>query len=137
MKIRITSKIDNIKNAPKVGEIYEVKRIMYEPPRFRRPMMYVIENNGKEFGVFLDECEKVLEAEVQEDETPKYETVDVCRIMRVVGNEWIPVHTEEIIQDYPGGEQAAVEEVLKEYKESNKGEYIAVHEVITREKKGE
>lgn len=73
-----------------------------------------------------------------EKKEPKIETVDICRIIEVLPDgERKCVHEEDIKTDPDlpyGGEQIAVEEILKRYCMEHDGEYIAVHEVVSRVK---
>lgn len=65
----------------------------------------------------------------------EYETVDVCCIMKVLPDgTHKAVHTEDLNPDYTGGEQKQAEEILKAYCKKRIGKFIAVHEVISREK---
>lgn len=65
------------------------------------------------------------------------ETVDICRIIEIQpdGHKKC-VHEEDIKSDLPfsGNERAEVEEILKNYCMEHKGEFIAVHEVVSRVK---
>lgn len=65
----------------------------------------------------------------------EYETVDVCCIMEVLPDgTHKAVHTEDLNPDYTGGERKQAEEILKAYCKEHIGKFIAVHEVISREK---
>lgn len=71
-----------------------------------------------------------------EKKEPEIETVDICRIIEILpdGRKRC-VHEEDIEADPElpyGGEQLAVEQILKHYCMEHDGEYIAVHEVVSR-----
>lgn len=73
-----------------------------------------------------------------EKKEPEIETVDICRIIKVLpdGRKRC-VHEEDIKPDPElpfGSEQIAVEEILKRYCMEHEGKFIAVHEVISRVK---
>ena len=73
-----------------------------------------------------------------EKKEPEIETVDICRIIEVLpdGRKRC-VHEEDIKPDPElpfGSEQIAVEETLKHYCMEHDGEFIAVHEVVSRVK---
>ena len=73
-----------------------------------------------------------------EKKEPEIETVDICRIIEVLPDSRKRcVHEEDIKPDPElpfGSEQIAVEEILKRYCMEHEGEFIAVHEVISRVK---
>ena len=73
-----------------------------------------------------------------EKKEPEIETVDICRIIEILPNGFKRcVHEEDIEADPElpyGGEQLAVEQILKRYCMEHDGEYIAVHEVVSRVK---
>lgn len=74
-----------------------------------------------------------------EKKEPEIETADVCRIIEVQpdGRKRC-VHEEDIKPDPElpfGSEQIAVQETLKRYCMEHDGEFIAVHEVVSRVKK--
>lgn len=74
-----------------------------------------------------------------EKKPPQIETVDICRIQEILpdGRKRC-VHEEDIKPDpdqpFGGGEREAVEEMLKTYCMEHEGEFIAVHEVVSRVK---
>lgn len=85
----------------------------------------------------IDMCEQWKSD--HEKEEPEIETVDICRIIKVLpdGRKRC-VHEEDIEADPElpyGGEQLAVEQILKRYCMVHDGEYIAVHEVVSRVKR--
>ena len=63
----------------------------------------------------------------------KIETVDICRIIDILpdGRKRC-VHEEDIGLHFDGYERQRVEEILKRYCMEHDGEYIAVHEVVSR-----
>lgn len=70
---------------------------------------------------------------------PEIETVDICRIIEVLpdGRKRC-VHEEEIMPDPElpyGYERDSVHEILKRYCMEHDGEFIAVHEVVSRVKR--
>ena len=73
-----------------------------------------------------------------EKKKPEIETVDICRIIEIQPNGFKRcVHEEDIEADPElpyGGEQLAVEQILKRYCMDHDGEYIAVREVVSRVK---
>lgn len=73
-----------------------------------------------------------------EKKAPEIETVDICRIIKILpdGRKHC-VHEEDIKPDPElpyGSEQLAAEEMLKAYCMEHEGEFIAVHEVVSRVK---
>lgn len=70
---------------------------------------------------------------------PEIETVDICRIIETLpdGTKRC-VHEEDIKTDpdfpFGGGERETVEEMLKSYCMEHEGNFIAVHEVVSRVK---
>ena len=66
------------------------------------------------------------------------ETVDVCRIIEVLpdGRKRC-VYEEDMVSELPfgGDERQIVENILKRYCMEHEGEFIAVHEVVSRVKK--
>ena len=72
-----------------------------------------------------------------EKKEPKIETVDICRIIEILpdGRKRC-VHEEDIKSEFAfgGDERQKVEEILKRYYMEHDGEYIAVHEVVSRVK---
>ena len=71
-----------------------------------------------------------------EKKEPEIETVDVCRIIKILPDRKMVVHEEDIKSELPfgGDERQIVEEILKHYCMEHDGEYIAVHEVVSRVK---
>ena len=71
-----------------------------------------------------------------EKKEPEIETVDVCRIIKILPDRKMVVHEEDIKSELPfgGDERQKVEEILKRYCMEHDGEYIAVHEVVSRVK---
>ena len=72
-----------------------------------------------------------------EKKEPEIETVDICRIIEIQPNGFKRcVHEEDIKSELPFGcdERQKVEEILKRYCMEHDGEYIAVHEVVSRVK---
>ena len=73
-----------------------------------------------------------------EKKEPEIETVDICRIIEIQpdGRKRC-VHEEDIKSELPfgGDERQKVEEILKKYCMEHDGEYIAVHEVVSRVKR--
>ena len=71
-----------------------------------------------------------------EKKEPEIETVDVCRIIKILPDRKMVVHEEDIKSELPfgGDERQIVEEILKRYCMEHDGEYIAVHEVVSRVK---
>lgn len=87
--------------------------------------------------------EKIVEDIVQwksnhEKKKMEIETVDICRIIEIQPDGRKRCVYEEDIKPDPdlpyGSEQIAVEEILKRYCMEHEGEFIAVHEVISRVK---
>ena len=72
-----------------------------------------------------------------EKKEPEIETVDVCRIIKILPDRKMVVHEEDIKSELPfgGDERQKVEEILKRYCMEHDGEYIAVHEVVSRVKR--
>lgn len=83
----------------------------------------------------IDMCEQWKSD--HEKKEPEIETVDICRIIEVLpdGRKRC-VHEKDIKSEFPfgGDEREKVEEILKRYCIENDGEYIAVHEVVSRVK---
>lgn len=71
-----------------------------------------------------------------EKKEPEIETVDVCRIIKILPDRKMVVHEEDIKSELPfgGDERQKAEEILKRYCMEHDGEYIAVHEVVSRVK---
>ena len=87
--------------------------------------------------VVIDACIKWKSD--HEKKEPEIETVDICRIIEVLpdGNKRC-VHEEDIKLDPElpyGSEEIAVHEILKRYCMEHDGEFIAVHEVVSRVKR--
>ena len=81
------------------------------------------------------ETEKA-ESEAEKKE-PEIETVDICRIIEILpdGRKRC-VHEEDIKSELPfgGDERQKIEEILKKYCIEHDGNFIAVHEVVSRVK---
>lgn len=78
-----------------------------------------------------------LDGEALDTKELRIETVDVCRIIKLLpdGSRRC-VHEADIEPDAPlGSERLAAEEMLKAYCMEHEGDYIAVHEVVSRIKK--
>lgn len=73
-----------------------------------------------------------------EKKEPEIETVDICRIIEIQpdGRKRC-VHEEEIKPELPFDTDKEVAEILKHYCMEHDGEFIAVHEVVSRVKKCE
>lgn len=72
-----------------------------------------------------------------EKKEPEVETVDICRIIEIQQNGYKRcVHEEDIETELPfgGDEREKVEEILKRYCMEHDGNFIAVHEVVSRVK---
>ena len=91
----------------------------------------------------INNTEKAIEILAQwksdhEKKEPEIETVDICRIIEIQpdGRKRC-VHEEDIKSELPfgGDERQIVQNVLKRYLEEHDGEFIAVHEVVSRVKK--
>lgn len=82
----------------------------------------------------IDMCEQ-WKADHEKKE-PEIETVDICRIIEILPDGRKRCVHEEGIEADPelpyGGEQLAVEQILKHYCMEHDGEYIAVHAVVSR-----
>lgn len=105
-------------------------------------------NNGVTFcadnyGIRVSDSEGLLEICKQwkakyEKKEPKIETVEICRIEKILPDGSVcRVHEEDIKPDPElpyGSEQLAAEEILKRYCMEHEGVYRAVHEVISRVK---
>lgn len=84
----------------------------------------------------------VIEACIQwksdhEKKEPEIETVDICRIIEMLpGGRKRCVHEEDIKSELPfgGDERQKIEEILKKYCMEHDGNFIAVHEVVSRVK---
>ena len=71
-----------------------------------------------------------------EKKESEIETVDSCKIIKILPDRKMVVHEEDIKPELPfgGDERQIVEEILKHYCMEHDGEYIAVHEVVSRVK---
>ena len=71
-----------------------------------------------------------------EKKESEIETVYICRIIKIMPDRKMVVHEEDIKSELPfgGDERQKVEEILKRYCMEHDGEYIAVHEVVSRVK---
>ena len=72
-----------------------------------------------------------------EKKEPEIETVDICRVIEILPDGCKRcVHEEDIKSELPfgGDERQKVEEILKKHCMEHDGEYIAVHEVVSRVK---
>ena len=73
-----------------------------------------------------------------EKKEPEIETVDICRVIEILpdGRKRC-VHEEDIKSELPfgGDERQIVQNVLKRYLAEHDGNFIAVHEVVSRVKK--
>ena len=71
-----------------------------------------------------------------EKKESEIETVDICKIIKILPDRKMVVHEEDIKSELPfgGDERQIVEEILKHYCMEHDGEYIAVHEVVSRVK---
>ena len=93
-------------------------------------------------GMFIrDNSEKAIDImgkwkSDHEKKEPEIETVYVCRIIKILPDRKMVVHEEDIKSELPfgGDERQKVEEILKRYCMEHDGEYIAVHEVVSRVK---
>lgn len=95
------------------------------------------------YGIRVSDSESLLEICKQwkadhEKEAPEIETVDICRIEKIlVDGSTRCVHEEDIKPDPDlpyGSEREAVERILKRYCMEHEGTYRAVHEVVSRGK---
>ena len=91
----------------------------------------------------INNTEKAIEILAQwksehEKKEPEIETVDICRIIEIQpdGRKRC-VHEEDIKSELPfgGDERQIVQNVLKRYLAEHDGNFIAVHEVVSRVKK--
>ena len=71
-----------------------------------------------------------------EKKEPEIETVDICKIIKILPDRKMVVHEEDIKSELPfgGDERQIVEEILKHYCMEHDGNFIAVHEVVSRVK---
>ena len=71
-----------------------------------------------------------------EKKESEIETVYICRIIKILPDRKMVVHEEDIKSELPfgGDERQIAEEILKHYCMEHDGEYIAVHEVVSRVK---
>ena len=103
------------------------------------------------YGIVGNECTHKMEGHISEivdaikkwkadheKKEPKIETVDTCRIIEIQPDGRKRCVYEEDIKPDPdlpyGSEQIAVEQILKRYCMEHDGEFIAVHEVVSRVK---
>ena len=71
-----------------------------------------------------------------EKKEPEIETVDICRIIEIQQNgKKRCVHEEDINPELPFDTDKEVAEILKRYCMEHDGEFIAVHEVVSRVKR--
>lgn len=93
--------------------------------------------NSMEPKVIIDVCIKWKQEHKKKE--PEIETVDICRIIEIQPNgKKRCVHEEDINPDPElpyGSEEIAVHEILKRYCIEHDGEFIAVHEVVSRVKR--
>ena len=100
------------------------------------------------YGILGHECAHKMEGHIgeivdaikkwkadHEKKAPEIETVDICRIIEIQpdGRKRC-VHEEDIDLPFDGYERQKVEEILKRHCMEHDGEYIAVHEVVSRVK---
>lgn len=97
-----------------------------------RCFIYITQNPDKT----IEACEK-WKADHEKKE-PEIETVDICRIIEIQpdGRKRC-VHEEDIVSELPfgGDERQIVHSILKRYLAEHDGEFIAVHEVVSRVKR--
>lgn len=95
------------------------------------------------YGIRVSDSEALLEICKQwkadhEKKEPEVETVDICRVEKIlVDGSTRCVHEEDIKPDPDlpyGSERLAAEEILKRYCMEHEGTYRAVHEVVSRVK---
>ena len=98
--------------------------------------------NGNECPFTFKDYKQVIEICAQwksdhEKKEPEIETVDICRIIEIQpdGRKRC-VHEEDIVSELPfgGDERQIVQNILKRYLAEHDGEFIAVHEVVSRVK---
>ena len=72
-----------------------------------------------------------------EKKEPEIETVDICKIIKILPDRKMVVHEEDIKSELPfgGDERQIVEEILKRYCMEHDGEFIAVVEHVCRVRK--
>lgn len=102
------------------------------------------------YGILGHECAKRMDGHISEimdaikkwkadheKKEPEIETVDICRIIEILpdGRKRC-VHEEDIksVLPFGGDEREKVVKILKRYCMEHDGEYIAVHEVVSRVK---
>ena len=107
-------------------------------------------NDCPVYGIVGDECTHKMDGHISEimdaikqwkaeheKKEPEIETVDICRIIEILpdGRKRC-VHEEDIKSELPfgGDERQKVDEILKRYCMEHDGEYIAVHDVVSRVK---
>ena len=102
------------------------------------PLCVVAQNC--ETDCFAENADKIIEICEQwkadhEKKEPEIETVDICRIIEIQpdGRKRC-VHEEEIKPELPFDTDKEVAEILKRYCMEHDGEFIAVHEVVSRVK---
>lgn len=124
-----------------MGEICESHQVCNDCP-----INKAIKDNGKGtsycFNKLHTHTDKVINVCAQwksdhEKKEPEIETVDVCRIIEVMpdGRKRC-VHEEDIVSElaFGGDECDIVHNTLKRYCMEHEGEFIAVHEVVSRVK---
>ena len=103
------------------------------------------------YGILGRECAHVMDGHIKEimdaiktwksgheRKEPEIETVYICRIIKIQTDGCKRcVHEEDIKSEFPfgGDERQKVEEILKRYCMEHDGEFIAVHEVVSRVKR--
>ncbi len=97
--------------------------------------------NGNECPFTFKDYEQVMEICAKwksdhEKKEPEIETVDICRIIEIQPDgKKRCVHEEEIKPELPFDMNKDVAEILKRYCMEHDGEFIAVHEVVSRVKR--
>ena len=104
--------------------------------------LYNVDGYGDCDDLCINNTEKAVEILAQwksdhEKKEPEIETVDICRIIEIQpdGRKRC-VHEEDIKSELPfgGDERQIVQNILKRYCMEHDGEFIAVHEVVSRVK---
>ena len=93
-------------------------------------------DNDSDYSKVVEICEKWKSD--HEKKEPEIETVDICRIIEVMPNgSKRCVHEEDIVSElaFGGDECDIVHNILKRYCMEHEGEFIAVHEVVSRVKR--
>ena len=93
-------------------------------------------DNDSDYSKVVEICEKWKSD--HEKKEPEIETVDICRIIEVMPNgSKRCVHEEDIVSElaFGGDECDIVHKILKRYCMEHEGEFIAVHEVVSRVKR--